>query len=96
MTQGHDLLRAAIREGGQSNVRLLKPELFTSDELPAFNFFNRYYLSHAGELPPLEAFLREGIALDEPIQIPGQETSFLYKYELVVRRQKSKLFERLL
>jgi hypothetical protein len=95
VSKGHDLLRAAIRESGHSNVKLLKPELFNPDEIAAYKFFNKFYYE-TGQLPPLEAFLREGIDLPDPVQIPGQETSFLYNYRVVIERQKSNLFENLL
>lgn len=92
MTKGYDLLRAAIEEKIHSNVKYLKKELFTEEELFAYKLFDSYYLESGGEIPPMEFFLREGIRFPEPITLPGEKTSFLYNYGLVVKRQKSQAF----
>lgn len=96
MTKGLNLLRAAIEEKGHSNVRYLKENLFTPEELPAYKFFIEYYGETGGEIPPLEAFLRKGIKFPAPVSIPGKDNSFLYNYRLVVERQKFEKFNEFL
>jgi replicative DNA helicase len=91
LTCGHDLLRAVIKESSQANIRLLREELFSEEELPAFRFLDNFYREH-GEIPPYSAFIRKGLEFSPEISIPGEDPSFVYYYNLCVERQKFNRF----
>lgn len=62
MSAGLQLLRAIVETGARTEVRQLVPELFTADELPAFDFVQAHYRRH-GMLPSVAVCLENRFAL---------------------------------
>ncbi len=65
MSIGHALLRVLIENGSSSAVRELTPELFTQEELPAFEFLRNFHTTYGG-LPSVDLMNVEGYDLSVP------------------------------
>lgn len=81
MSAGTNFLRSAIDNGDWQALRRARPEMFTEEELPAFNFARRYHTRY-GELPPVDVMQQEGHHLPSPRRVASTD----YWLDTVKRR----------
>lgn len=65
MSTGLSFIRSTVEGGNWKLLRRAKVEMFTEDEVPAFEFVQAY-VNQYKELPPLEVIAAEGFSLPTP------------------------------
>jgi len=79
MSQGIQLLSAICAARSHTAARMLRPELFTADERPAFEFVHGFYRRY-GQLPTAEAAVENGLRfMPAPQPVP-------YYFDRVAKR----------